>query len=109
MLFSFIFLDMPLTVIRYLAGDLRNVALSFLGTTDIRALNLSSSDPKYRQLEKFLNNVRISIPASSGRRTKTIRGLIERAGKFVFSKNDGQDSTVAVFPFFSIYSFVSCC
>jgi hypothetical protein len=79
-----------------LAGDLRNVALSFLGTTDARALNLSSSDPKFKQLEKFLNNVQISIPSANGRRTKTIRGLIERAGKFVFSKNDGQESTVAV-------------
>jgi len=80
----------------YLAGDLCNVALSFLGATDIRALNLSSSDPKFRQLEKFLNNVRISIPSSSGKRTKTIRGLVERAGKFVFSKNDGQETTVAL-------------
>lgn len=83
-------------VYRYLAGDLRNVALSFLGTTDTRALNLSSSDPKFKQLERFLNNLRISIPTSNGRRTKTIRGLIERAGKFEFSKNDGQESTVAV-------------
>jgi len=80
----------------YLAGDLRNVALSFLGTTDTRALNLSSSDPKFKQLERFLNNVRISIPSSKGQRTKTIRGLIERAGKFVFSKNDGQESTVGL-------------
>ncbi|KAF8811942.1 argonaute-like protein [Phlegmacium glaucopus] len=79
----------------YLSGDLRNVALSFLGVTDIRALNLTSSDPKFKQLERFLNNVRISVPASSGRRTKTIRGLIEHAGKFIFSKNDGQESTVA--------------
>ena len=31
-----------------------------------------------------------------GQRTKTIRGLIERAGNFVFSKNDGQESIVAV-------------
>jgi len=94
---------MPLTVISYLAGDLRNVALHFLWTIDIHALNLFSSDPKFKQLEKFLNNVRISIPASSGRRMKKICGLIEHAGKFVFLN---QDSTVAVFPFF-IYSFVS--
>lgn len=87
---------LPTTLFRYLAGDLRNVALSFLGTTDTRALNLSPSDPKFKQLEKFLNNVQISIPTSNGRRTKTIRGLVERAGRFVFSKNDGQESTVAV-------------
>jgi eukaryotic translation initiation factor 2C len=80
----------------YLAGDLRNVALSFFGTADTRALNLPSKDPRFKQLERFLNNVRISIPSSSGQRTKTIRGLIERAGKFVFSKNDGQESTVAL-------------
>ena len=88
---------------RYLAGDLRNVALSFLGTSDTRALNnLSSSDPRFKQLERFLNNVRISIPSANGQRTKIIRGLIERAGNFVFSKNDGQESTVAVSFFISI-------
>jgi eukaryotic translation initiation factor 2C len=80
----------------YLGGDLRNVALSFLGTTDTRALNLASSDPRFKRLEKFLTNVRITIPSPSGKRTKMIRGLIERAGKFVFSKNDGQESTVAL-------------
>jgi eukaryotic translation initiation factor 2C len=93
------------TLYRYLAGDLRNVALSFLGTTDTRALNLSSNDPKFKQLERFLNNLRISIPSSNGQRTKSIRGLVERGGKFVFSKNDGQESTVAVRLFFSIRSF----
>ena len=86
-----------------MAGDLRNVALSFLGATDARSLQLSSGDPKFKQLEKFLNNVRISIPGSSGKRTKTIRGLVEHAGRFVFSKND-QESTVAVLPF-SLYKF----
>jgi hypothetical protein len=80
----------------YLAGDLRNVAQSFLGTADAHALNLASSDLKFKQLKRFLNNVRITVPSSNGRRTKTIRGLIECAGKFVFSKNDGQESTVGV-------------
>ena len=72
------------------------MALSFFGVTDGRALNLSASDPKFKQLERFLRNVQISIPSAKGQRTKIIRGLIERAGKFVFSKNDGQESTVAV-------------
>ena len=77
-------------------GDLVSVALSFLGAKDARALNLSSNDPKFKQLERFLKNVIITIPAANGKRRKTIRGLIERAGKFVFSKNDGQESTVGV-------------
>jgi hypothetical protein len=59
-------------------------------------LNLLSSDPKFKQLERFLNNVKIPIPSSSGPRTKIIHGLIEHAGKFVFSKNDGQESTVGM-------------
>lgn len=83
------------------------MALSFLGTTDIRALNLSSGDPKFKQLEKFLSKVRISVPASTGRRTKTIYGLIERAGTFVFSKDNGQDSTVAVRPSISVNILVA--
>ena len=99
--FLYLFCLLP-TLYRYLAGDLLNVALSFLGVKDTRALCLSSNDPKFKQLERFLNNVRISIPSSSGRRTKTIRGLIERAGKFVFSKDDGQESTVAVRFFISL-------
>jgi hypothetical protein len=49
----------------------------------------------------FLNNLRISIPSSNGQRTKTICGLVKHAGKFVFSKNDGQESTVVVRLFFS--------
>jgi eukaryotic translation initiation factor 2C len=69
--------------------------------TDGKVLNLSAADPKFKQLERFLNNVRISIPSANGQRTKTIRGLIERAGNFVFSKNDGQESTVAVCFFIS--------
>jgi hypothetical protein len=60
--------------------------LSFLGTTDTHALNLFSSDPKFKQLERFLKNVRISIPSLKGQRTITIRGLVENAEKFAFSK-----------------------
>src|SRR5271155_2199386 len=67
----FITCDLSFTEIRYLAGDLRNVALSFLGTTDTRALNFPSNDPRFKQLEKFLNNIRISIPASNRRRTNS--------------------------------------
>src|SRR5271155_2275576 len=57
----FISPDLSFTEIRYLAGDLRNVALSFLGITDTRALNFPSNDPRFKQLEKFLNNVRIFV------------------------------------------------
>lgn len=89
------------TTYRYMAGDLRNVALLFLQTTVTRALNLSSSDPKFKHHERFINNVRISIPSPNGQRTKTIRDLIERAGKFILLKNDGQESTVAVCLFIS--------
>ena len=79
----------------YSASNLQNVAMSFLGVNDLSALNPSSNSPKFKQLEIFLNNVQILIPLSSGK-TKTIRGLIERGGKFVFSKNDDQESTVGV-------------
>ena len=84
------------------------LALSIRGTTDTQAhaLNLSSSDPKFKQLEHFLTNVKISIPTSNSRGTKTIRGLIEHVRRFTFLKNDGQESTVAVcFFIISIRSF----
>ena len=79
-----------------MAGDLHNVAMSFLGARDHCALSLSSSDPNFNKLKRFLNNVRISNPSSKRQRTKTIRGLIKHAGNFVFSKNDRQQSTVWV-------------
>jgi eukaryotic translation initiation factor 2C len=94
--FNFFPAYLLLTFTRYRAGDLCNVALMFLGETDISVLKMPSSDLRFKQLEKFLNNVRISIRSSSGKRTKTIRGLVGRAGKFVFSKNDDQEITVAV-------------
>ena len=74
----------------------------------MHALNLASNDPKFKKLERFLNNVKISIPLSKGRRTKTIHGLIEHAKKFVFSKNDGQKSTVGV-GFYISSSDQACC
>jgi hypothetical protein len=79
-----------------MAGSLRNVSQLFLGALDLCPLNLLSSDPKFKQLERFLNNVKIPIPSSSGPRTNIIHGLIEHAGKFVFSKNNGQESTVGM-------------
>lgn len=46
------------TLYRHLAGDLRNIMLSFLGTTNTHALNLSSNNLnlKFKQLEGFLNS-----------------------------------------------------
>ena len=77
----FITRDLSFTEIRYLASDLCNVALSFLGTTDTCALNLSSNNPRSKQL---VNKVRIFIPSSNGQSTKTICGVIEHAGSFIF-------------------------
>ena len=41
----------------YLAGNLVGVALSFLGASDMHALNLSSNDPKFKKLQRFIKNV----------------------------------------------------
>jgi hypothetical protein len=77
------------TAAAYLAEDLCNIPLSFLSTTDTRTVNLSSSDPKYKQLKGFLGEAQISIPSPNGQKTKIIRGLVERIGNFAFSKNNG--------------------
>ena len=50
-------------------GDLHNVALSFLGTTDA----FLKSDFDIKQLERF------SLLSSDGQRTTTVRGRIGRA------------------------------
>jgi len=53
----FITHDLSFTEIRYLASDLCNVALSFLDTTDTHALNFPLNNRRFKQLEKFLNNI----------------------------------------------------
>ena len=61
----------------------------------------------HTQLAKFHENVWITVLAPNGWKTQTICGLIEYAGRFVYLKNDGQDSTIAIYVcFLSINSFI---
>jgi len=60
---------------------LSNFGEEYTGTRALKIylrMTLNSSNSK---------GLRISIPSSNGQRTKTIRGLIKRAGNFVFSKS----------------------
>lgn len=68
--------------------------LSFLNIQDARSLSLNENDFKLRRLESFLKKVFINVQSTKNK-TKTIRGLVPRAGQFVFQK-DGQDMTVEV-------------
>ena len=95
----------PTTLYRYLAGIVDSWDYRHSGSCP-QSVVKRPKIPKFKQLEHFLTNVKISIPTSNGRGTKTIHGLIERVRRFTFSKNDGQESTVAVrFFIISIRSF----
>lgn len=78
----------------YQSGSLISVALSHLNLKNVREISLPPHDARFRQLEKYLHNVRINTTATKTR-TKTIRGLIPFAGSFEFVK-DGSTMTVEV-------------
>ncbi|KAJ7582610.1 argonaute-like protein [Mycena floridula] len=73
----------------YQAGELINISLDHLGERNVRSLADKNS---IRSLEKFLMNVRINTKTTKTK-TKTIKGLVPRAGEFQFDK-DGQTMTV---------------
>ncbi|KAJ3905321.1 Piwi domain-containing protein [Lentinula edodes] len=78
----------------YQSGPVIDLALQFLGYRDVRQLDLQTNTVDFRKLEKFLNNIKVTVNTpGSKNRTKTIRGLVPNAGNFVFSK-DGQDMSV---------------
>ncbi|KAF5387039.1 hypothetical protein D9615_001654 [Tricholomella constricta] len=76
----------------YAAGELVNVCLDFLGRKDVRDLSMDGKHPSFRALEKHLENVLINT-RTTGKRTKSIKGLVPYAGRFEFSR-DEKDTTV---------------
>ncbi|KAF9049360.1 Piwi-domain-containing protein [Hymenopellis radicata] len=78
----------------YRSGPVLEAALDFVGVRDIRQLPSDERDPKFRELERFLKNRLIHVEGYFGRRTKTIRALIPRGGRYEFEK-DGRTTTVA--------------
>ncbi len=79
----------------YRSGPVFDAALDFVGVRDVRHLPSDERDPKFRELERFLKNRLIHVEGYFGRRTKTIRALIPRGGRYEFEK-DGRTTTVAV-------------
>ncbi|KAF8919662.1 Piwi domain-containing protein [Mucidula mucida] len=78
----------------YRSGPVFDAALDFVGVRDVRHLPSDERDPKFRELERFLKNRLIHVEGYFGRRTKTIRALIPRGGRYEFEK-DGRTTTVA--------------
>ncbi|KAJ3923278.1 Piwi domain-containing protein, partial [Lentinula edodes] len=77
----------------YQSGPVIDLALQFLGYRDVRQLDLQTNTVDFRKLEKFLNNIKVTVNTpGSKNRTKTILRY-PNAGNFVFSK-DGQDMSV---------------
>lgn len=63
---------------------------------DIARLDLTPSDPRYRELESFLNKLRIKMQTGPRPKTRTIYGLEPQAGRYVFMKDNNKETTVAV-------------
>ncbi|KAF8162787.1 argonaute-like protein [Crassisporium funariophilum] len=79
----------------YTGGPLIDVCLNFLGLRDVRQLVLRPTDPAFRELSKFLKNLRITVQTGGGRsRTKTIRALEPAAGLYVFATDGGAETNV---------------
>ncbi|KAG6854931.1 hypothetical protein C0991_009754 [Blastosporella zonata] len=76
----------------YAHGNLIDVCLSFLDTRNVRVLALKEGDAQFRALEKHLTKLRINTH-TTGKRVKTIYGLVPSAGRFVFTK-DEKETTV---------------
>ncbi|KAG5645908.1 hypothetical protein DXG03_005055 [Asterophora parasitica] len=77
---------------RYKSGNLVDVCLDFLGSKNVRELSMDEKNNQFRALEKHLDKLLINT-VTTGKRTKTIRGLVPYAGRFKFSKGD-KDTTV---------------
>jgi len=84
---------------RYRDGRLLDVVMAYLNARTPRELVLERHEPRFKQLEKFLNKVRVEVqtgPRGERSRIKTIRGLEPMAGDFEFLNSENRPTTVKV-------------
>ncbi|KAK1231849.1 hypothetical protein PQX77_005063 [Marasmius sp. AFHP31] len=77
----------------YKTGSLVDVAVDYLGLSNMRQLDLPPASPQFKMLERFLKKVQITTRTTG--RTKVIRALQPNAGMYEFTKQDGITQTVA--------------
>lgn len=64
---------------------------------DAQRLRLRETDFEFKKLQDFLKGIEITLPSASGKkRQKKIRGLVPSAAEYVFSTEDGRETTVKV-------------
>ena len=68
---------------RYLGGEVLDVCMNLIGARNIRDL---ATDVNMKRLEKFLKGRRIRT-RTTGKKTKTIYGLVPQAGNYQFEKD----------------------
>ncbi|CAA7260881.1 unnamed protein product [Cyclocybe aegerita] len=79
-------------------GHLITLCLEYLKLKNVNQLILRQNSSDYKRLEKFLLGLRIVVQTGGTRsRTKTIRGLVENGGEFMFLKNDEEISVARHF------------
>ncbi|KIM87566.1 hypothetical protein PILCRDRAFT_815121 [Piloderma croceum F 1598] len=79
----------------YRSGTLQEVALSVLGSNNMRDLTAPENHANLKKLKNFFKNVLVMVTPTGGRpnersRKKKIRGLVANAGEFEFEKDGGQ-------------------
>ncbi|KAJ8086894.1 hypothetical protein PM082_005719 [Marasmius tenuissimus] len=77
----------------YKTGSLVDLAMDFLGLSNMRQLDLPPASPQFKMLERFLKKVQVTTRTTG--RTKVIRALQPNAGLYEFTKQDGITQTVA--------------
>ena len=82
---------------RYQRGPLVNVlqaALGWEGEDARRLLNLTETDPYWNKAKRFVKHLQVIQRKSN--KTRTVSGLVERAGAYKFALHDGRMTTIQV-------------
>ncbi|KAK0448293.1 Piwi domain-containing protein [Desarmillaria tabescens] len=85
-------IDIAMTTM-YQSGNVIDVSLSHLNSRQVRDLCFSTKDAKFRSLSVFLKGLEIRCQTGMGNRTKIVRELVMKGGRYEFEK-DGHTTTV---------------
>lgn len=79
---------------RIKAGPLLGLCMDYLRFRDTKELELVERTQNFITLERFLKKMSVVLKETT-KKTRTIHGLVPKAGKYTFSK-DGVDLTIEV-------------
>ena len=71
-------------------GPLLDLCMDFLEFRNTKELELIERSQSFINLEKFLKKIKVELDTT--KKTRTIHGLVAKAGKYKFSKDDEEMS-----------------